>query len=94
MLRMGNVLFCDWSHQGRLRAIPVNNKQAPKLYQSEYELFQLRFPTPLDFNQGQLDDPGLLHLGSELGQWQETAREFISKQLGVTIPLTDLMPNN
>jgi hypothetical protein len=57
-------------------------------------LFQLRFPTPLDFNQGQLDDPGLLHLGSELGQWQETARDFISKQLGVTIPLTDLMPNN
>jgi hypothetical protein len=94
MLRMGNILFCDWSHQGRLRAIPMSNKQAPKLYAHTYELFQLRFPTPLDFNQGQLDDPGLLHLGSELGQWQETARDFISKQLGITIPLADLMPNN
>jgi hypothetical protein len=94
MLRMGNILFCDWSHQGRLRAIPMSNKQAPKLYAQAYELFQLRFPTPLDFNQGLLDDPGLLHLGSELGQWQETARDFISTQLGITIPLADLMPNN
>jgi hypothetical protein len=57
-------------------------------------LFQLRFPTPLDFNQGLLDDPGLLHLGSDLGQWQETARDFISTQLGITIPLADLMPKN
>ena len=94
MLRMGNILFCDWSHQGRLRAIPITNKQAPKLYAHAYELFQLRFPTPLDFNQGLLDDPGLLHLGSDLGQWQETARDFISTQLGITIPLADLMPKN
>jgi hypothetical protein len=94
MLRMGDILFCDWSHQGRLRAIPISNKQAPKLYAQAYELFQLRFPTPLDFNQGVLDDPGLLHLGSELGKWQETARDFISTQLGITIPLADLMPNN
>jgi hypothetical protein len=41
-----------------------------------------------------LDDPGLLHLGSDLGQWQETARDFISTQLGITIPLADLMPKN
>jgi hypothetical protein len=94
MLRMGHILFCDWSHQGRLRAIPMSNKQAPKLYAHAYELFQLRFPTPLDFNQGLLDDPGLLHQGSDLGQWQDTARDFISTQLGITIPLADLMPKN
>ena len=94
MVRIGDILFCDWSHQGRLRAIPMSNKQAPKLYAHSYELFQLRFPTPLDFNQGQFDDPGLLHNGSELGQWQETARDFISTQLGISIPLADLLPNN
>ena len=91
MLRMGNVLFCDWSHQGRLRAIPVNNKQAPKLYQSEYELFQLRFPTPLDFNQGRFDDPGLLHVDSKLGAWQDVAREFIAQHVGFSMALSDLM---
>lgn len=92
MLRMGNVLFCDWSHQGRLRAIPFSSKQAPKLYRSEYELFQLRFPTPLDFNQGRFDDPGLLHFDSQLGGWQDVAREFISQQLGISLPLSELLP--
>ena len=93
LVRIGDILFCDWSHQGRLRAIPMSNKQAPKLYAHSYELFQLRFPTPLDFNQSLSDDPGLLHNGSELGQWQETAREFISTQLSISIPLADLLPN-
>jgi len=94
MLRMGNVLFCDWSHQGRLRAIQANAKQAPKLYQNEYELFQLRFPTTLDFNEGQLDDPGLLHFESELGGWQDTARHFIDMHLGIHLSLSDLMPSD
>ncbi|PUE57810.1 hypothetical protein B9Z36_07855 [Limnohabitans sp. Rim8] len=94
MLRMGNILFCDWSHQGRLRAIAHNTKQAPKLYQNEYELFQLRFPTTLDFNDGQLDDPGLVHYESELGGWQDTARHFIAQHLGIQLPLSDLMPTD
>jgi hypothetical protein len=93
MLRMGNILFCDWSHQGRLRAIPISSKQAPKLYQAEYELFQLRFPTPLDFNDGRLDDPGLLHFESALGGWQDTARHFIGQQLDIHLSLSDLMPS-
>ena len=92
MLRMGNILFCDWSHQGRLRAIASTAKQAPKLYQNEYELFQLRFPTTLDFNDGQMDDPGLLHYESELGGWQDAARNFIDQHLGIHLELNDLMP--
>jgi hypothetical protein len=92
MLRMGHILFCDWSHQGRLRAIDMHSRQAPKLYQAQYELFELRFATPLDFNQGRLDDPGLLHLESERGGWQDTARDFISQHLGITMPLSDLIP--
>ena len=93
MLRMGHILFCDWSHQGRLRAIPISSKQAPKLYQPEYELFQLRFPTPLDFNDGLLDDPGLLHYESALGGWQDTAQRFIAQHLNIQLTLTDLMPS-
>ena len=94
MVRMGHILFCDWSHQGRLRAISVTSKQAPKLYQNEYELFQLRFPTPLDFNQGLMDDPGLLHLDSQNGVWQDTARLFIAQHLGIHLSLADLMPSD
>jgi hypothetical protein len=93
MLRIGKLLFCDWSHQGRLRAISATAKQAPKLYQNEYELFQLRFPTTLDFNDGLLDDPGLLHYESALGGWQDTARHFIGQHLGIHLELSDLMPS-
>ena len=91
MVRMGHVLFCDWTHQGRLRAIPANHKQAPKLYKPEYELFELRFPTPLDFNQGRFDDPGLLHTDSELGGWQSVAREFIAREVGVEVEWGEVM---
>ena len=80
-------------HGWRLRAIAANAKQAPKLYLPEYELFQLRFPTPLDFNGGLSDDPGLLHLHSELGGWQDTARQFMAQHLGIHLALSDLMPN-
>jgi hypothetical protein len=63
------------------------------LYQAEYELFQLRFPTTLDFNQGRLDDPGLVHFESKLGGWQDVARHFISQHLGIELPLHALMPS-
>lgn len=94
MLRMGHLLFCDWSHSGRLRAISASSKQAPKLYQPQYELFELRFPTPLDFNHGQLDDPGLLHLHSAQGGWQTQALDFMTQHLGITMRLEDVMPPN
>ena len=92
MLRMGDLLFCDWSHQGRLRAINAFNRQAPKLYLPRYELFELRFATPLDFNQGQDQDPGLLHTGSKQGTWQDTARQFIAQHLDIHMTLAELMP--
>ncbi|MEY4363593.1 MAG: hypothetical protein RLZZ24_945, partial [Pseudomonadota bacterium] len=92
MVRMGHLLFCDWTHQGRLRAISATHKQAPKLYKREYELFELRFPTALDFNQGRFDDPGLLHTDSELGGWQTVARDFIAQHLGIEMGLEALMP--
>jgi hypothetical protein len=92
MIRMGDLLFCDWSHKGRLRAISIHAKQAPKLYQAQYELFELRFPTTLDFNGGLTDDPGLLHHDSARGGWQDQARQFIAQHLTINLPLIDLLP--
>ena len=92
MVRMGHLLFCDWSHDGRLRAIDVHSRQAPKLYQAEYALHELRFATPLNFNQGLSDDPGLRHLHSHLAGWQTLARDFMAQHLGFEIPVQDLMP--
>jgi len=92
MVRMGGILFCDWSHDGRLRAIAAQHKQAPKLYQASYPLVALRFPTALNLNEGQSDDPGLLHLHSAEGGWQDAARRFIEQHLGIAMPLAQLLP--
>jgi hypothetical protein len=78
---------------GRLRAIDAHSRQAPKLYQAQYELHELRFATPLNFNQGLSDDPGLRHLQSHLGGWQTLARDFIAQHLGIDVSVNDLMPN-
>lgn len=93
MVRMGPLLLCDWSHDGRLRAIDAHSRQAPKLYQAQYELHELRFATNLNFNQGLSDDPGLRHLQSHLGGWQTLARDFLAQHLGITLPLDVLMPS-
>jgi hypothetical protein len=93
MVRIGPLLLCDWSHDGRLRAIDAHSRQAPKLYQAQYELHELRFATNLDFNQGLSDDPGLRHLQSHLGGWQTLARDFLAQHVGITLPLDVLMPS-
>jgi hypothetical protein len=82
LIRIGQLLFCEWSHNGRLRAERIDAALAPKMYQSYYESEDLRFQS-LDFNNNQLQDPGLVHFSSEAGGWQERARMFILKQTGI-----------
>ncbi len=36
LLRVRNTIFCEWSHEGKLRAWPVDWKTAPKLYLAKY----------------------------------------------------------
>lgn len=89
LLRMGHILFCEWSHNGKLRAVRVDAISAPKLYQQKYESDSLRFES-LDFNSGQNQDPGLIHFSSGSGGWQDRARQFIRRQLGHNLMLSDV----
>ena len=82
LLRIGPIIFCEWSHDGRLRAQRLDAPQAPSLYKSYYDADTLRFVS-LDFNNGQTQDPGLVHFSSSTGGWQERGRLFIQKQIGI-----------
>ena len=84
LIRIGQILFCEWSHNGRLRAQRIDSALAPTMYRPYYESDDLRFQS-LDFNNGQLLDPGLVHFNSTSGGWQDRARVFVRKQTGIRL---------
>ena len=89
LLKMSNIIFCEWSHSGRLRAGKEDAPTIPRLYENAYGGAELRFNS-MDFNDGLLDDPGLVHFSSSAGGWQERARNFIRKHLGHNLPLSEV----
>lgn len=84
LIRIGQIIFCEWSHNGRLRAQLIDSPISPDMYQPYYESDSLRFES-IDFNNGLTQDPGLVHFSSTSGGWQERARLFIQKQTGIRI---------
>lgn len=89
LLKMNNMVFCEWSHQGKLRAGIEHRPSIPQLYKGIYDADRLRFDS-MDFNDGQNLDPGLIHYSSDSGGWQDRARNFIRKHLGHNLPLSEV----
>lgn len=83
LLRIGNIIFTEWSHNGSLRAYDVNNPEAPELYKNQYSVEALKRLPSMDFHNGQNQLPQLRHSHSHLGSWQNTARRFIRHYTGV-----------
>ena len=90
LIKIGSILFCEWSHNGRLRAERFGSPESPAMYKPYYYAEDLRFES-LDFNYGQLQDPGLVHFSSQTGGWQERASSFIQKQTGIRMPRAELV---
>lgn len=84
LIRIGQIIFCEWSHNGRLRAQRIDSPVSPAMYKAYYNSESLRFQS-LDFNDGLTQDPGLVHFSSQNGGWQDRARLFIQKQIGIRI---------
>jgi hypothetical protein len=89
-IRIGQFIFCEWSHDGKLRAQRIDASNAPKLYELNYESDELRFHS-LDFNNNQNQDPALIHFSSQNGGWQERARVFIQRNTGIKMNQADVM---
>ena len=90
LMRIGPLVLCEWSHNGRLRAWPADWRQAPQLGCAGYdrdELVVRGLPFP--------DAPepeGLTHRGSESGLWQGRAAKLLAKRAGLHLTPTDWQP--
>jgi hypothetical protein len=83
LLKMGGLVFSEWSHNGSLRAFYDRNPRAPSLYAKFYNGSELREPVSLDFHDGQNMNPQLTHAASDYGTWQRKARDFINRETGL-----------
>jgi hypothetical protein len=83
ILRIGHLIFTEWSHNGSLRAFNTSAAEVPELYQRRYHGNDLRAMSSLDFHGGANENPELRHMRSEHGTWQKKARDFIRRHTGV-----------
>jgi hypothetical protein len=101
LMRMGNVVFSEWSNIGRLRAWEVSDqKRCPKLYSiSEYSQYDLKascleFPDEygvLPRNSGN-NGGGLTHFSPQRGLWQTRAAFLLRQKTGIHLSRADYMP--
>lgn len=85
LMRLGDLVLTEWSHNGSLRAYKDTNPKLPNLYQTKYDAHDLRAVQSLDFHNGLNMNPELRHMHSETGNWQRKARDFIRRNTGVAI---------
>lgn len=91
LLKIGGLVFTEWSHNGSLRAYRDGGPQAPNLYQSSYHGSDLRAATSLDFHDGLNMNPELRHMNAEGGTWQRKARDFIRRQTNVHLSDSEIL---
>ena len=91
LLKIGGLVFTEWSHNGSLRAYREGSSQAPSLYQSSYHGADLRAATSLDFHDGLNMNPELRHMNAEGGTWQRKARDFIRRQTRVHLSDSEIL---
>jgi hypothetical protein len=83
LLKIGGLVFTEWSHNGSLRALSEDDPRAPQLYLTSYDGEDIRDAGSLDFHDGRLQRRALSHHGSPHGAWQRLARDFIFKNTGI-----------
>ncbi|MBP3981381.1 hypothetical protein J8G26_11640 [Acidovorax sp. JG5] len=83
LLRIGDLVFSEWSHSGSLRAYREDDSGAPSFYQLTYHGQTLREAQSLDFHDGLNMRPELRHTHSEYGTWQRKARDMIRQRTGI-----------
>ncbi len=83
LLKIGQLVFTEWSHNGSLRAYQEMGSSAPMLYEANYHGADLRDALSMDFHDGVNQRPELTHANSVGGTWQRKARDFIRMHTGI-----------
>jgi hypothetical protein len=99
LMRLGNLVFSEWSNVGSLRAWEVADRNCPPLYRTkEYEMRGLKAPClafpnhPSYGNGGNLSSDGLRHHSTANGLWQGCAAALLQAKLGIRLTPQDYMP--
>jgi EH signature protein len=98
LLRIRNLVFCEWSHQGRLRVWPADRGKAPRLNLPSYTRGDLTaaglpFPPNPEFgSKGTKTGAGLSHFGPERNYWQGSAAELLARRAGINLTPEDWKP--
>jgi hypothetical protein len=88
ILRIGDLVFCEWSHSGRIRAWKANSENAPRLDQQtsfvrgDVTKPCLQFPRNRFGRGGSRDEIGLAHFNSQDSYWQESVAALIHQYGG------------
>ena len=93
LLRLGNLIFSEWSNLGPVRAWEMSDSRCPPMKPQEYTKSSLQ-ATCLDFpyingKGGSNDGKGLWHRQPENGLWQSCAAELLRRRLGVSLTWAD-----
>jgi hypothetical protein len=80
LLRVGDLIIADWSHNGSLRIWHDNDPGAPKIHQHETEYHSTSLRTNCAFAKW--------HVGS----WQQDAEAFIRTHTGIRLMSIDYLP--
>jgi hypothetical protein len=98
LLRVKNLIFCEWSHNGKLRAWPADWSNAPRLERKVYTRAELTgkglpFPPNARFrSNGSADGMGLSHVGSDRNRWQGSAAELLARRTQIVLTPADWRP--
>lgn len=98
LLRVKNTIFCEWSHNGKLRAWPSDWSNAPRLERRSYTRAELTreglpFPPNARFRStGSADGMGLSHIGSARNRWQGSAAELLARRTQIVLSPSDWRP--
>lgn len=85
ILKIGQLVFTEWSHNGSLRAYIEDAPVTPKLYLANYNGTDLRNVVSMDFHDGVNQNPELRHMNSDRGTWQRKARDFVRRHTGINL---------
>lgn len=78
LLRIGDLVIADWSHNGTMRFWRDHSPGVPIFYEQAYVANTLR--------------QGAIHEERHLGAWQDRASAFIRRHTGIHMSPQDYLP--
>lgn len=89
IVRIGNLVFAEWTHNGKCRAWQRSDTKAPRLDGSQYDRTDL-MQDSLQIDK-RYSEPGISHINGEAGYWQEILAEFIYRRTNIRLQPTEYM---